>query len=33
VSASTISRLNQNRDEVLDKFAGQQLEEGYPYME
>src|SRR4051794_20979482 len=31
-SASTISRLNQNLDEELDKFAGRQLEETYPYL-
>jgi putative transposase len=32
VSASTISRLNQNLDEELEKFAGRQLEEPYPYL-
>ena len=31
-SASTISRLNQNLDEELDKFAGRRLEEPYPYL-
>ncbi len=31
-SASTISRLNQNLDEGLDKFAGRRLEEPYPYL-
>jgi putative transposase len=31
-SASTISRLNQNLDEELDKFAGRQLEDPYPYL-
>jgi putative transposase len=31
-SASTISRLNQNLDEELDKFAGRRLEESYPYL-
>src|SRR5512132_3493695 len=31
-SASTISRLNQNLDEELDKFAARQLEDAYPYL-
>ena len=31
-SASTISRLNQNLDEELDKFAGRRLEDPYPYL-
>jgi putative transposase len=31
-SASTISRLNQNLDEELDKFAGRRLEDRYPYL-
>jgi transposase-like protein len=31
-SASTISRLNQNLDEELEKFAGRRLEEPYPYL-
>jgi putative transposase len=31
-SASTISRLNQNLDEELDKFAGRRLDEPYPYL-
>src|SRR5215467_9392769 len=31
-SASTISRLKQNLDEELDKFAGRRLEEPYPYL-
>jgi len=31
-SASTISRLNQNLDEELDKFAERRLEEEYPYL-
>jgi len=31
-SASTISRLNQNLDEELDKFAGRRLEEPYPHV-
>jgi len=31
-SASTISRLNQNLDEELDKFAGCRLEDPYPYL-
>lgn len=31
-SASTISRLNQNLDEELEKFAGRRLEEAYPYL-
>src|ERR1700730_243289 len=31
-SASTISRLNQNLDEELDKFAGRPLDEAYPYL-
>jgi len=31
-SASTISRLNQNLDEELDKFAERRLEEPYPYL-
>ncbi len=31
-SASTISRLNQNLDEELDKFASRRLEEAYPYL-
>ena len=29
-SASTISRMNQQLDEELQKFAGRQLEEAYP---
>jgi putative transposase len=31
-SASTISRINQSLDEELEKFAGRQLEEEYPYL-
>jgi putative transposase len=31
-SASTISRLNQQLDEELEKFAGRPLEEDYPYL-
>jgi putative transposase len=31
-SASTISRLNQNLDEELDKFAGRRLDDPYPYL-
>ncbi|MFN9920984.1 MAG: IS256 family transposase [Acidobacteriota bacterium] len=31
-SASTISRLNQQLDEELKKFAGRRLEEDYPYL-
>jgi putative transposase len=31
-SASTISRMNQQLDEELQKFAGRQLEEAYPYV-
>src|SRR3712207_6771206 len=31
-SASTISRMNQQLDEELEKFAGRQLEEAYPYV-
>jgi len=31
-SASTISRLNKNLDEELDKFAERRLEESYPYL-
>ncbi len=31
-SASTISRMNQHLDEELQKFAGRQLEEAYPYL-
>src|SRR5919109_1350788 len=31
-SASTISRINQMLDEELEKFAGRQLEEEYPYL-
>ena len=31
-SASTISRINQGLDEELEKFAGRQLEEEYPYL-
>ena len=31
-SASTISRMNQNLDEELKKFAGRRLEEAYPYL-
>src|ERR1700722_16361362 len=31
-SASTISRLNQNLDEELEKFAGRRLDEPYPYL-
>ena len=31
-SASTISRLNENLDEELDKFAERRLEEPYPYL-
>ena len=31
-SSSTISRLNQNLDEELDKFAGRRLEDPYPYL-
>jgi putative transposase len=31
-SASTISRLNQQLDEELDKFAQRRLEEEYPYL-
>jgi putative transposase len=32
VSASTISRLNQNLDEELERFAGRHLEEPFPYL-
>jgi len=31
-SASSISRINQNLDEELEKFAKRQLEEAYPYL-
>jgi putative transposase len=31
-SASTISRMNQQLDQELEKFAGRQLEEAYPYL-
>src|SRR5881296_2077062 len=31
-SASTISRINQNLDEELAKFASRPLEEEYPYL-
>jgi transposase-like protein len=31
-SASAISRMNQNWDEGLEKFARRQLEEAYPYL-
>src|SRR5215218_716390 len=31
-SAATISRMNQNLDEELKKFAGRRLDEGYPYL-
>lgn len=31
-SASAISRMNQNLDEELEKFARRQLEEAYPYL-
>lgn len=31
-SASTISRMNQQLDEELEKFAGRRLEEAYPYL-
>jgi putative transposase len=31
-SASTISRINQNLDEELEKFATRRLEEAYPYL-
>ena len=31
-SAATISRMNQNLDEELAKFAGRRLEEAYPYV-
>ena len=31
-SASTISRINQSLDAELEKFAGRQLEEEYPYL-
>jgi putative transposase len=31
-SASTISRMNQQLDEELQKFGGRQLEEAYPYV-
>lgn len=31
-SAATISRLNQNLDEELDKFAARRLEDPYPYL-
>lgn len=31
-SASTISRMNQQLDKELEKFAGRQLEEAYPYL-
>ena len=31
-SASTISRMNQNLDEELEKFASRRLEEAYPYL-
>lgn len=31
-SASTISRINQQMDEELEKFASRQLEEEYPYL-
>ena len=31
-SASTISRMNQQLDEELQKFAGRRLEEAYPYV-
>lgn len=31
-SASAISRVNKNLDEELEKFAGRQLEEEYPYL-
>jgi putative transposase len=32
VSAATISRLSQSLDEELNKFAGRQLEDAYPYL-
>lgn len=32
VSASTISRLNQNLDEELERFAGRHLEDPFPYL-
>jgi putative transposase len=31
-SASTISRMNQQLDQELEKFAGRRLEEAYPYL-
>ncbi len=31
-SAATISRMNQNLDEELKKFAGRRLDEAYPYL-
>src|SRR5215213_10645960 len=31
-SAATISRMNQNLDEELKKFAGRRLEDAYPYL-
>ena len=31
-SSATISRLNQNLDEELEKFAGRRLEDPYPYL-
>ena len=31
-SASAVSRMNQNLDEELEKFAKRQLEEAYPYL-
>jgi transposase-like protein len=31
-SASTISRLNQNLDEELEKFAGRRLDDPFPYL-
>ena len=31
-SASTISQINQQMDEELEKFASRQLEEEYPYI-
>jgi putative transposase len=31
-SAATISRMNQNLDEELKKFAGRRLDEAYPYV-